>query len=62
MNKKMTYDTAMVELTGILRELEDETLSVDNLVMKVKRAKELVKYCREILLRTEEEVQEILDE
>jgi len=62
MKKEETYDAAVAELTAIIRELEDETISVDVLGEKVKRAKELVQFCRERLIRTEEEVQGLLEE
>jgi exodeoxyribonuclease VII small subunit len=62
MKKEETYDSAVEELTAIIRELEDETISVDLLGEKVKRAKALIKFCRERLLRTEEEVQGLLEE
>ena len=62
MKKEETYDTAVAELTAILRELEDETVSVDKLSVKVKRARELIRFCREKLLKTEEEVQGLLDD
>jgi len=61
MKKEETYDFAMTELTTIIRELEDETISVDILAKKVKRANELIRFCKERLLRTEEEVQGLLD-
>ena len=62
MKKEETYDTAVAELTAILRELEDETVSVDKLSAKVKRARELIRFCKGKLLKTEEEVQGLLDD
>ncbi|MFH1298051.1 MAG: exodeoxyribonuclease VII small subunit [Bacteroidota bacterium] len=61
MKKEETYDSAMAELTAIIRELEDETISVDKLSVKVKRAKELIRFCKEKLLKTEKEVEGLLD-
>ncbi|MBE0647924.1 MAG: exodeoxyribonuclease VII small subunit [Bacteroidales bacterium] len=60
MKNEETYDSAMTELTTIIRDLEDESISVDVLAGKVKRANELIRFCRERLLKTEEEVQELL--
>ena len=62
MKKEETYDSALAELTAIILELEDETISVDKLSAKVKRARELIRCCREKLLKTEEEVQGLLDD
>ena len=61
MKKSETYDSAMAELSAIIRDLEDEAISVDILAGKVKRANELIRFCKERLLRTEEEVQGLLD-
>ncbi|MFC2102426.1 exodeoxyribonuclease VII small subunit [Bacteroidota bacterium] len=60
MKKETTYDSAMTELTEIIRDLEDEAISVDVLTEKVKRANELIRFCKERLLKTEDEVQELL--
>jgi len=62
MKKEQTYEKAYAELKEIIRELEDETISVDRLSEKVKRARELLQYCREKLVMTEEEVKKVLGE
>jgi len=61
MKKNLTYDSAMAELTTIIRDLENEAISVDVLAEKVKRANELIRFCKERLLKTEAEVQGLLD-
>lgn len=62
MKRETTYEEAYAELTAILKELEDETIPVDKLSQRVKRAMELVKYCRERLLLTEAEINEMIKE
>jgi exodeoxyribonuclease VII small subunit len=43
---QMTYRQAMAELTGIVNRLRDsENVDVDELVMDVARAKELIDFC-----------------
>ena len=54
--KELNYDSAMQELQGIVNQLQEETIGVDELSEKVKRAGELVKFCQEKLRQTEEEV------
>ena len=54
--KKLTYEAAMQELQGIVNQLQEEAVSVDELSGKVKRAAELVKFCQEKLRDTEEEL------
>lgn len=58
----MTYDEAMSELKEILRELQEGRISMEALSGKVKRAAELVRYCKEKLRATEEEVEKLLEE
>lgn len=60
MEKKKTYEEAFEELQNIVKEIESGTISVDLLSEKVKRAGELIKFCKEKLFKTEEEVNEVL--
>ncbi len=62
MDKKTTYEEAFEELQNIVKEIESGTISVDILSVKVKRAGELIRICKEKLFRTEEEVNEVLKE
>ena len=52
----MTYESAMEELQDIVNQLQAEAVKVDDLSAKVKRAAELVSFCREKLRKTEEEL------
>lgn len=56
-----SYESAYEELINILGEIEDEDVPVDTLSIKVKRASELLSYCRYMLRKTESNVQEILN-
>lgn len=60
MEKNLTYETAFEELEQIAREIEDESVSVDVLASKVKRAAELVSFCQGKLRSTEQEVNKII--
>ena len=62
MEKKNTYEEAYEELQNIVKEIESGTISVDVLGHKVKRAGELIRFCKEKLFKTEKEVNEILKE
>lgn len=59
---KLNYESAMEELEQIVSELETGTIPVDELSIKVKRAAELMRVCKSILYKTEEEVNKILNE
>ena len=56
----LTYEAAYQELAAIAREIESESVSVDILAEKVKRAAELITYCQTKLRSTEAEVNKII--
>ena len=58
----MNYTNAFEELKGIVTEIEQGEISVDELSEKVKRATELIKFCKLKLTTTEEDVNAILKE
>ena len=60
MEEKLNYEAALAELTAISKEIESETISVDELASKVKRASELIEFCQTKLKNTEEEVNKII--
>lgn len=60
--KKMTYSTAKKELEEIVASIESGELDVDALTDKVKRASELIRFCKEKLGKTDKELQKILEE
>ena len=62
MDKKITYSQAIEELEQIVAEIEEGSVSIDELSEKVKRAAVLLKICREKLTSTENDVKQILKE
>ncbi len=62
MELKMNYTSAFEELQQIVRDMEDGEITVDELSVKVKRATELIKFCKQKLTTTEEDVNQILKE
>ncbi len=59
-SKNLTYTEAIAELEEIVGEMEDASISVDELSAKVKRAAQLLQFCKNKLTSTEEEVNEVL--
>ena len=57
-----SYKTAIKEIESIVNEIENETVDVDVLTKKVKRATFLIKLCKERLKTTDTEVKKILEE
>jgi exodeoxyribonuclease VII small subunit len=62
MNEKPGYREALEEIESIVEEIESETVDVDVLAEKVKRAAFLIKYCKAKLKATDNEVKKILKE
>lgn len=60
MEVNLTYEVAYKELAQIAKEIESETVSVDQLAQKVKRASELITFCQTKLKSTETEVNKII--
>ena len=60
--KKLTYSQAIGELEKIIDEIEAESVDVDVLAEKVKRATYLIKFCKSNLRTTEEEVKKVLSD
>ena len=56
MNKDISYQEAQQELETIVQTLQQEHTDIDELSKKVKRAAELIAYCRQRLRETEEEI------
>ena len=61
-SKAPRYAEAMEELEGILEELESESIEVDELTLKVKRASVLIQLCRERLSSTRLEIEQVVAE
>ena len=58
--KILSYEEAYRELAEIAEEIQNESVSVDVLAQKVKRASELITYCQGKLRSTENEVNKII--
>lgn len=56
----LDYASAVNELDEILNELEDEALNVDILADRVKRASELITFCRSRITSAKTQVEQIV--
>ena len=59
--KEISYNDALQELEAILRSIESGETDIDTLSQRVARATELIKLCRERLLKVEGEVRSALE-
>lgn len=56
------YTAALDELQQIVNDLQAEKIAIDDLAAKVKRAGDLVAFCREKLRTVEDELNELWDQ
>ena len=56
------YEASFEELEDIRHELENNEVSIDELAKKVKRAKQLLHWCRLRLQKTGGEIDELLED
>lgn len=60
--EKLSYDEARHELEEIISALQNETVNLDEMSSFVKRAVELINYCRKKLRTIETDLAEVLDQ
>lgn len=61
-NNEMKYEKAVSELEEIVDKMERDELDIDQLSKLLKRAKVLVKLCKDKLTKTDEEIKKLLSE
>lgn len=59
MSNKFSYEKAMLEIEAIIEEIENDTLSVDQVSEKVKQVAHLIKSCKKKLVDTKAEVDQL---
>ena len=61
MNKEeQKYEAAFAELQNIVRKMENDELDIDQMAEQIKRAQELIKFCKDKLTKTDAEIKKIL--
>ncbi len=56
----MKYEQALLELEEIARRMEGGEYGIDELTAELKRARKLIKTCKDKLKKTDSEIKEIL--
>ena len=59
---EIKYEAALAEIRSIVSKMENDELDVDQMSVQLKRAQELIKFCKEKLTKTDEEIKKILAE
>ncbi len=57
----MTYAKAMAELESIVAKMQSDNCDIDSLAGYTSRAMELLKYCKQKLFTTDQEVKKCLE-
>ena len=58
MNDEMKYEEALAQLETIVRKMENNDYTIDDLTEQLKTAQQLIKLCRDKLTKTEAELLE----
>jgi exodeoxyribonuclease VII small subunit len=59
MNQEQKYEEAFAQLQDIVRKMENDEYSIDEIAVQLKEAQRLIKFCKDRLDRTETEIQKI---
>jgi len=59
MNEEIKYEEALAQLETIVRKMEQNEYDIDELAAQLKTAQRLIKFCKDKLTKTEEELQKI---
>ena len=59
MAKEQKYEEAFAELQDIVRKMENDEYSIDEIAVQLKTAQRLIKFCKDKLTKTEAEIQKI---
>ncbi len=59
---ELKYKDAVAELETIVRKMESDTCDIDSLSAYTNRALELLKFCKERLMKTDKDVEACLEQ
>lgn len=62
MSKEIKYEEAVAQLQDIVRKMENDEFSIDEIAVQLKTAQRLIKFCKDKLTKTEEEISKIQSE
>ena len=61
MKENAKYEEALAQLETIVRKMEADEYSIDELAEQLKTAQQLIKFCRDKLTKTDAEIKKILE-
>ncbi|EGV28948.1 exodeoxyribonuclease VII small subunit [Segatella oulorum] len=60
--KDLKYEEAMATLEQIVARMENNELDLDTMSEELKKAKQLIKLCKDKLTKTDQEIRKIINE
>lgn len=60
--EEQKYEEALAQLEAIVRKMEANEFDIDELAQQLKKAQQLIKFCKDKLTKTEAELQKIQKE
>ena len=59
MKEKLKYEEAFAQLQDIVRKMENDEYSIDEIAVQLKEAQRLIKFCKDKLTKTEAEIHQL---
>lgn len=59
MFKEIKYEEAFTQLQNIVRKMENDEYSIDEIAVQLKEAQRLIKFCKDKLTKTEQEIRQL---
>ena len=59
MNQEQNYEAAFAQLQDIVRKMENDEYSIDEIAVQLKEAQRLIKFCKDKLSKTEAEIRQL---
>ena len=59
MSKEIKYEEAFTQLQNIVRKMENDEYSIDEIAVQLKEAQRLIKFCKDKLTKTEQEIRQL---
>ena len=59
MKEELKYEAAFAQLQDIVRKMENDEYSIDEIAVQLKTAQRLIKFCKDKLTKTEAEIRQL---
>ena len=59
MKQEQKYEEAFAQLQDIVRKMENDEYCIDEIAVQLKEAQRLIKFCKDKLTKTEEEISKV---